>query len=169
MEAVHLHLLINHVPILLTIFSVLIMLWGMLKSEKAYINLALTGFIIAGVFSIVAFQSGEASEDAVETLAGISESYIHDHEEVAEIANIMAIILAVFSISAFIIKKYKPALFKPVKILVILLGFISSGMFSYTAYLGGNIRHTELITEEADEFIDSGTEKEEIIGDEFDQ
>jgi hypothetical protein len=55
----------------------------------------MVGFIIAGILSIVALQSGEGAEDTVENLLGVTESYIHDHEEAAEITNWIAVALAV--------------------------------------------------------------------------
>lgn len=144
MESVHLHLLINHVPILLTIFSLFILLWGMYKKENAVIHLSMAGFVIAAVFSVIAMQTGEGAEDIIEKLSGISEALIHDHEELAELANYGAILLGLVALAAFAIEKYRPAFYKPVKVVIVVLAFLSAGLFSYTAYLGGQIRHSEI-------------------------
>lgn len=144
MDATHIHLMSNHVPLLATIFSLLILAWGLFKSEESYQNLAMVGFIIAGVFSIIALQSGEGAEDIVENLPGVTEAFIHDHEEAAETTNWIAIILALVSLGGFVVRRIKPALMKR-HLWVLLLGsLLSAGMFSYTAYLGGQIRHTEI-------------------------
>ena len=144
MDATHIHLMSNHVPLLATIFSLLILAWGLWKSETSYQNLAMVGFIVAGVFSIIALQSGEGAEDIVETLAGVSESFIHDHEEAAKTTNWIAIILAFASLGGFAVRRMKPALVKSYLWVLLLGSLISAGMFSYTAYLGGQIRHTEI-------------------------
>lgn len=160
MDSVHLHLLINHVPVLATIFSVLILLWGIIKSEKSYYRLAMVGFILAGVFSIVALQSGEGAEEAVEHLAGVSENMIHDHEEVAEVTNWIAVALGLASIGGFVIQKYKTAVMKPYLTVLLVVGFASSGAFIYTAYLGGQIRHTEIRSQQTGAESDSEEARE---------
>lgn len=144
MDATHLHLLTNHIPILTTIFSVLILGWGIFKSEKNLQNLAMIGFIIAGVLSIVVLQSGEGAEETVESLAGVTENVIHNHEEAAETTNWIAMVMGVMAIGGFVLRKTKPRLMKGYLWILLIGGMLSAGMFSYTAYLGGHIRHTEI-------------------------
>jgi uncharacterized membrane protein len=144
MDAAHIHLISNHVPLLATIFSLLILVWGLFKSEKRYQNLAMVGFIIAGVFSIIALQSGEGAEDIVENLPGVAESFIHNHEEAAETTNWIAIILALASLGGFVVRRLKPMLIKTYLWILLVGSLLSASMFSYTAYLGGQIRHTEI-------------------------
>lgn len=159
MDATHIHLMSNHVPILATIFSVLILGWGLFKSEKSYQQLAMVGFIIAGVFSIIAMQSGEGAEDIVENLPGVTESFIHDHEETAEITNWVAIIIAVTALAGFVIRKMKATIMKQYLWVLLVGGIISAGMFSYTAYLGGQIRHTEIRPDTSAQQLDAGNEQ----------
>jgi len=161
MDSVHLHLLITHVPVLATIFSFLVFVWGMIQSDKKYYHLAMVGFIAAGILSIVALQSGEGAEEAVEHLAGVSESVIHTHQESAEVTNWIAILLGVASIGGFLIEKYKPSLTKAYMVIILLLGLVSSGSFTYTAYLGGQVRHSEIRTQSAANQTEQGTESEE--------
>ena len=144
MDAAHIHLLITHVPIMATIFSLLILIWGLVRKEQKYQMLAMAGFIFAGIFSLVALNTGEGAEEAVENLAGVSRSFIHNHEEAAEVANWMAMILGVASIGGFILQKVKPAVMKTYTMLVLLIAIVSSGAFTYTGYLGGQVRHTEI-------------------------
>ena len=144
MDATHIHLMSNHVPLLATIFSLLILVWGLSKSEKSYQNLAMVGFMIAGIFSIIALQSGEGAEDIVENLPGVTENFIHDHEEAAETTNVIAIAIAVVSLGGFAVRRLKPKLMKGYLWLLLVGSLLSAGMFSYTAYLGGQIRHTEI-------------------------
>jgi uncharacterized membrane protein len=134
----------NHVPLLATIFSLLILVWGLFKSEKSYQNLAMVGFIIAGIFSIIALQSGEGAEDIVENLPGVTENFIHDHEEAAETTNGIAIAIALVSLGGFAVRRLKPTLMKSCLWVLLLGSLLSAGMFAYTAYLGGQIRHTEI-------------------------
>ena len=59
MDAVHIHLIANHVPIIVTILSLLILIWAMVSNNADYRKLAFIGFIIAGLFVVITFQSGE--------------------------------------------------------------------------------------------------------------
>lgn len=159
MDATHIHLMSNHVPLLATIFSVLILAWGLFKSEVSYQNLAMVGLIIAGVFSIIALQSGEGAEDIVENLPGVTENFIHDHEEAAETTNWIAIIMAVAALAGFGVRRMKETFMKKYLWILLLGSIVSAGMFSYTAYLGGQIRHTEIRPDTTATQIQSGDEE----------
>lgn len=172
MDPVHLHLMLNHVPIIATIFSLLILFYGIYKSERVVINLSLTGFVVAGSFSLIVFLTGSAAEGIIESVEGFSAAIISEHEEAAKTANIISIILAVTALAGFAVQKIKPEFFKTVKWAVVVLGLVSTGFFGYTAYLGGQIHHTEIQISQAaedDGFIDSCSEGEETLGDEFAQ
>ncbi len=156
MNAVHLHLIVNHIPILVTFFSMCILAWSQFKGNKSFFSLAMIGFIIAGVFSIIAIQSGEAAEEIVEHLAGVSGDVIHEHEEVAEIANWLAVILGIGGMIGLFIQKKKESLIKVSGIILLLIALISTGVFAYTAYLGGQIIHHELKTNSQSELLYDG-------------
>lgn len=158
MDATHIHLMANHVPLLATIFSVLILGWGIFKHNVSFQNLAMVGFIIAGVFSIIALQSGEGAEDIVENLPGVTESFIHDHEEAAETTNWIAIAVALVSLAGFWVRRMKATFMKKHLWILLVGSVVSAGMFSYTAYLGGQIRHTEIRPDTSVQQLDAGTE-----------
>lgn len=144
MNAVHIHLLANHIPILATFFSLSVLAWSQLREENSFFSLAMIGFIIAGVFSMIALQSGEAAEEIVEHLAGVSGDVIHEHEEMAEIANWIAVILGLGAVAGLVIQKKKRSLKKSIGIGLLILALVSTGTLAYTAYLGGQIIHSEL-------------------------
>ncbi len=144
MDATHIHLMANHVPLQTTIFSLLILGWGIFKHNVNFQNLAMVGFVIAGVFSIIALQSGEGAEDIVENLPGVAESFIHNHEEAAETTNWIAITVALMSLAGFGVRRMKATFMEKYLWILWVGSVVSAGMFSYTAYLGGQIRHTEI-------------------------
>lgn len=177
MDPLHFHLMLNHVPIIATIFSVLVLFFGIYKSEKTVINLALAGFVLSGVFSLVVFLTGNAAIDIVETVEGISLSFVEEHQEAAKMANFISIMVAIVAISGFLVNKFKPAFFANLKWAVVVLGLVSAGFFNYTAFLGAQIHHPEIeltLVEEdqpaEDGFIESCSKgEEETLGDEFAQ
>lgn len=144
MNAAHIHLMFNHVPVLATYFSLVILLWGLVKKNDSYITVALVGFIVAGIFSIIAVQSGQGAEELVEDLAGVSEHIIHEHEEAAEGAQWISIILGLLAIGGLFMKKMSDTVKKYLLGAIVIFSFVSAGYMAYTAYEGGQIRHTEI-------------------------
>ncbi len=76
MNDAHLHLLINHFPIVGTIFGFGILLTGIIIKNKSIQNTAYIIFIICMIFGKASMFTGEKAENIVENL-GISKSVIH--------------------------------------------------------------------------------------------
>lgn len=144
MDVVHLHLVITHVPVLATIFSLAILVWAMISKHPEHYKIAFVGFIVAGIFAVVAFLTGEAAEDIAETITSISETDIERHEDAASLALWMTVILGVFGIVGLIWNKIGVKGFRPFVWTVFFYGLATAGVLAYTANLGGQIRHTEI-------------------------
>ena len=144
MNAAHYHLIINHVPILATFFSIAILLWGITAKSRSIKKVALVGFVVAGIFSIVAFQTGESAEDIVEDLPSVSHDLIEGHEEAAGTARWLTILLGVGGLAGLYMTS--KSIKGTNKYLWILLAYslVAAASLGYTAYEGGQIRHTEL-------------------------
>jgi uncharacterized membrane protein len=84
MNDAHLHLLVNHFPIIGTIFGLGILISGMLLKNNSVKNTAYIIFIVAAVFSAFSMGTGEGAEELVEDLPNIGKQIIHEHEEIAE-------------------------------------------------------------------------------------
>jgi hypothetical protein len=90
------------------------------------------------------FFTGEAAEETAEGLPGVSESVIESHEDAAKVAIWGMVLLGVASIGTLTYAAKKRALPMPLVGLVAVLAVTSMGLIGRTAYLGGQIRHTEL-------------------------
>ena len=144
MNEVHLHLLINHVPVLTVLFSMLILGWGLIKDNRTLVNLSLMGFIIAGIFAVVAFQSGEAAEEIAERIPDISEEAIHEHEEAGELAQWLSVGLGILAIGGLFLRRFSVKYLRPFLWVVFAVSIFAAGSLAYTANLGGKIRHPEM-------------------------
>jgi len=140
----HWHLLVNHFPIIGTIFGVLFLAAGLLLKKDGMAGTALWMMIIAAIFALAANRTGEGAEEQVEEIAGISHDTIHKHEEAAETGVTIALItggLALISVFA----QWRRIKFARVLMLLTLLAAIgSSGYFGYIGVTGGEIRHSEI-------------------------
>lgn len=139
MSAVHLHLLICHVPIIGTFFALLILISGLLKKNTSLINLANIGFVIMAGFSIAAIITGELAESFFEANNLVEESVLEAHEFAAAMAQWASYITGFFALLTFFKKK-----FFEYKYIILIFAFITMGLMAYTGSTGGAIKHTEL-------------------------
>ncbi|NND35392.1 MAG: hypothetical protein HKN76_22585 [Saprospiraceae bacterium] len=144
MDAAHLHLILNHFPILGTLFGIGLLAHGILAKNTSTQNAGLMLFLIIALISIPAFLTGEGAEETVEHLPGVSENLINIHEEWAEKAVWLMGFLGLLSASNlfFFIKKRPVA--KALTLTTLVVALVTFGMMAQVGNLGGQIRHTEI-------------------------
>jgi uncharacterized membrane protein len=140
----HIHLLLNHIPVLLPLFAVPVLLWGIIKKQDSFIRLAYIAFIVAAIVTAPVFHSGEEAEDVIEEIAPDSKPFIHDHEDAAEWARISVILTGLFSIGGLFWSMKKKSNPTWLVYSVLVLSLATSGTMAWTALTGGEIRHTEI-------------------------
>ena len=143
MNASQIHLALNHVPLFFSIAGGLVLLYGFIRKQEQIKFLSLYFMIIAALFTIPVYLTGEGTEELVEKLPGVSEGLIESHEEMAKIGLIIIIITGIAALITLLVKK-RISLLKPSLILCAFLTFISFGVMAQTAHLGGKIRHSEI-------------------------
>lgn len=84
MNDAHLHMVVNHFPIIGTIFGLGILIAGLLFKNNATKTVAYALFIVAAVFAFFSMSTGEGAEEIAEKLPGVTDQIIHEHEELAE-------------------------------------------------------------------------------------
>lgn len=62
MSIAHWHLVLTHIPILGVPAALALLLWGLFKKSSDLRNVALFVFILCGIFSLLAKQTGEGAE-----------------------------------------------------------------------------------------------------------
>ena len=144
MDPAHLHLLVNHVPILGTLFALVLGVYGAARRQPEVVRAALLVLVVVGVASVVATRSGEGAEDAVENLPGVSERVIHEHEEAAEVANYAAIALALLALGVLVWRRRHPDVGMAPTAAVLVGVALVFGLMARAGNLGGEIRHTEI-------------------------
>jgi hypothetical protein len=116
----HIHLALNHVPVVGLPVVVLLLAWGVVRRSPEVTRASLGLLVLLAAVTIVVQLTGEPAEDLVEGLPGVFESGIERHEEAALIGSIGMTALG-------------------------LLGCVAlSVYFGWVANLGGQIRHSEI-------------------------
>lgn len=145
MNAAHWHLVLNHFPIIGTLIGTLVLITGILLKGD---SIKKTGLFILAIAAILAFpthETGEEAEDIVEETTQVSHALIHEHEELAESFNIMAIALILLAGgSLFLIQRR----LTEAKYLVIATAIVAIGASIWLFKIGqtgGEIMHQEII------------------------
>ena len=140
----HLHLVVNHLPIIFPMVGIILLFIGIFTKSEVTKRNAYIIFMLGAITSILAMATGENAEEAIENLPGVSENLIHTHEEAAELFAGLSYVLGGFSLFAHFSswKKYSICKFAPY---VVGLFAIAALFFAQKAgTTGGEIRHTEI-------------------------
>lgn len=146
MSPVHLHLILNHVPVVGTLMGVCLLAWAVLRRDDRLIRVCLGMFAVLAAVALATFLTGEPAEEAVEGLAGVSESLVEQHEGAARLATIALGFLGLLSV-AVLLRFRTRALPRQVALLLLAAALVPAGMMAWTANLGGQIRHSEIRAE----------------------
>ena len=145
MDAVHIHLLLNHIPVISTIFAVPLFAYALLRKSDELKQLALIILVFAAVVAIPVYLTGEPAEDVVEKLGGASHSIIEAHEDAAKLSLIFLLITGTLSLVGLFLMRTRKAFAAGWFVLFsLLLSIATAGLMARTANLGGQIRHTEI-------------------------
>lgn len=149
MNAAELHLLVNHVPGFSLVFAVALMVASLLKPfspafTKGIRVAALLLLVIAGPFAIVSVFSGESAHELVEGIPAISMGDIHAHEEAAEFAMWVAIVISLFAAYMLYVQLTGRTPFRGANVVLWVLLLFGLVVVLRTEHLGGKIRHPEI-------------------------
>ena len=144
MNPAHLHLLLNHVPLLGVGFGLAVLGWATFRSHADVGRLALVVFVVSALAAIPTFLTGEPAEDAIEGVAGAIEPWVEPHEDAALVSLVLVEGLGVLGLAALWSARGRASLSRPMMLASLALALATAGSLAYTANLGGLIRHTEI-------------------------
>lgn len=143
MDAAQVHLALTHVPVVLSFAGLIMLIVALLRKNDALTKTALYVLLLAGIFAVPVYFSGEGAEEVIEHLPGVSETVIEEHEEFASLG--MGIVASCGLISLIGLLVYKKHQFvKYLKVAILLFAIVSATAMAWTAHLGGQVRHPEL-------------------------
>jgi len=79
----HVHLLLNHIPIVGIPMALVFLVFGILKKNPSTQRFALVVLFLIAAITIPVYLTGEPAEHKVEHLPGVAESFIEAHEVAA--------------------------------------------------------------------------------------
>lgn len=144
MNQAHLHLVLNHLPILGVLFGFLILLAGFFLRQEAVKRTGLGLFIFAALAAIPAFLTGEGAEEVVEGLPGVGENLIERHEDLANFFLWTVIGLGVLALATFYASLKAWNASSTMFMLTLVVGLGTMVLAQQVGTSGGEIRHTEI-------------------------
>ena len=144
MNLSHLHLLVNHLPIIGSMLGGLVLAFAIWKKSNRTKVAAYGVLVISSIGAMVSYLSGEAAETLVKDIPGVINETIDMHEDSAIISLIVLILLGISSFIGIYLTCKNSKYIKRVANITLFLSILSFGFIARTGFLGGQIRHTEL-------------------------
>lgn len=143
MNSAHIHLILNHIPILGTIFGLLVLAAGMIARSSLLQKTGFITFIVTAVLTIPTYLTGEPAEDVVKGLPDISRGAIELHDQTAMIAFIIVGVLGIWAL--FALWRFRRAeRVRWISGIALVLALAGTVTMIWTAELGGRIHHQEI-------------------------
>ena len=147
MNEAHWHLVVNHFPIIGTIFGFGILVAGLVLKNKTIINTAYILFIVAAIFALASMTTGEGAEEMVEDFPSVGKRIIHEHEEMAEKLAVVLYVLGAISILGLVLNIKNHSKAKLITIVALAISVVAVILGKETGTTGGEVRHTEIRTD----------------------
>ena len=144
MNDAHLHMIVNHFPIIGTIFGLGILISGMILKNNSVKNTAYVLFIVAAIFAAFSMGTGEGAEELVEDMPTVGKQIIHEHEEMAEKLAVVLYVLGIISLGGLILSYLKNAKARMLSYVALVVAVVGVFFAQQTGTTGGEIRHTEI-------------------------
>lgn len=158
MNDAHVHMVVNHFPIIGTIFGLGILITGIVMKNNVVKNVAYVLFCISAIFGFASMFTGEGAEEIAENLPSVTDQIIHEHEEMAEKLAVVLYLLGLVSIAGLYMNFKNHAKASLVSFIALTISVVAVFLAQQTGTSGGEIRHTEIransasnTNEEADE------------------
>lgn len=158
MSGVHLHLWLNHVPILGTYFGLALLVLGLAWRADLLVRAAWLGLVVSALAAGPVYFSGEPAEDTVKGRAEVSEWFIERHEDAAKKAFAATLVLGLVAVAALVATRGER---RPTRVwvaLTLVFGLVAAGLLGYAGGLGGKIRHAEIRPGAASAHPEAGTD-----------
>lgn len=146
MNDAHLHMVVNHFPIIGTILGLGILITGIILKNNSVKNTAYFLFIVAAVFAAFSMGTGEGAEELVEDMPSVGKQIIHEHEEMAEKLAIVLYVLGVISLGGLFMNFKNHSKATLVSYAAVVVAVVGVFFAQQTGTTGGEIRHTEIRT-----------------------
>ncbi|HEU5240123.1 MAG TPA: hypothetical protein VFU37_23515 [Pyrinomonadaceae bacterium] len=150
MNLAHMHLLLNHLPILGTLITLGLFVVSLVGKHDDLKQVSLALFALVALLAIPTYISGSGANEALKESPDVSMAAIEAHQGAALLAFIFMEItgaVSVIGLWRFSRAEKNPWLSGPARLnllLVLILSLATSGLMAVAGNTGGDIRHAEI-------------------------
>jgi hypothetical protein len=146
MNAAHLHLLVNHLPIIGAYLGLILLCSTMLRrGDRGMFLATVIVLVISGAGALAAQFTGEPAEEVVEHLPDVPKTLIETHEEGALVATILAGVTSLLALGlSFYALRREGLVPSPVMLVLFLATVATCIAMTWVGSSGGKIRHSEI-------------------------
>jgi uncharacterized membrane protein len=144
MNLAHVHLMLNHVPVLGSIFALLLLGAALVRKSIELQKVGLVVLVLVAVAALPVYFTGEPAEEVVEHYPGVSEAMIEQHQDAAKLATVGIEVVGLIALSGLWFSRRSRANPRPFVTASLILGLVVAGLMLWVANLGGQIHHPEI-------------------------
>jgi len=144
MNGAHLHLIVTHLPIVGLLAAFLLNLYAIISKNDEIKRLSLWAYVVLGIFGLLAYLTGDSSEEVLLTYPGFTEEMIEPHENMAIFFFIGLMIMTAGAFAGLYLSKTKEALLKKFNLYLLIAAILLAFLAVQTGSTGGKIRHPEI-------------------------
>ena len=124
-------------------FALLLLVFALYRPSDDARIVSLAALVLVALVALPVYFAGDAIEDQVEKLPGVSEAVIDRHKDAAGVALAGAEVLGAIGVAGLVlvVRRAMPGWFVPATLALTIVG---GGLMAWTANVGGQIRHTEI-------------------------
>ena len=144
MNDAHLHIAVNHIPIIGIVFGLGILLAGLLFRSIAVKNTAYVVFITSAIAAYASISTGGGAAGMVKDMPDITREIIHTHAEAAEKLAFLLYGLGLLSLMGIFFNRKNSSAAKYTGFVVLILAAVGCWLSLAAGTTGGEIRHSEI-------------------------
>lgn len=144
MSWAHVHLAINHLPVILVPVSIAMLTTAWATKSAEFRKAGLVWLVVAAVAGGGAYFTGEPAEDVIEDLPAVSKPAIEEHEEAALLAAVATGAAGLLALGALVIGRGPAPTPGGILAITFAVALVAAGLMVRTANLGGRISHPEI-------------------------
>jgi len=136
--------MINHVPVIGMPGAILLLIYAIVRKSEEMKRVTFGIVVLLAIMTIGVYLTGQAAEDMVKKLPGVTEAAIGRHEDIADLSLILIEGLGVLALAGLFFMHRSGSIPRWLVLIVLVLSLITAVIVGYTANLGGEIRHSEI-------------------------
>ena len=144
MDWVHLHLALNHIPVLGTLFVGLLLVTALIKQNRELTQLSLIWFVALTLVSIPIKFTGDFAHQATADSEWLPTELVADHEQAADQATGAIFLLGLVAAYGLFQGRGNRPIPTWLTAAIAILTLVTFALMARTANLGGQLRHEEI-------------------------